>query len=38
MMVMMKEKGEGWAEIRAAWKEVTGQETASRYALSTTWC
>ena len=38
MMVMMKEKGEGWAEIRAAWKEVTGQETASRYALLTTWC
>lgn len=38
MMVMMKEKGEGWAEIRAAWKVVTGQETASRYVLSTTCC
>lgn len=36
MMVMMKEKGEGWTEIRAAWKEVTGQDTASRYALPTT--
>lgn len=33
MMVSMKEKGEGWNEIRAAWKEVTGQETASRYVL-----
>lgn len=33
MMVSMKEKGEGWAEIRAAWKVMTGQETASRYAL-----
>lgn len=32
MMVSMKEKGEGWAEIRAAWKDVTGQDTASRYA------
>ncbi|KAF6220496.1 hypothetical protein HO133_002929 [Letharia lupina] len=29
MMVTMKEKGEGWAEIRAAWKEATGQDTAS---------
>lgn len=36
MMVSMKEKGEGWTEIRAAWKDVTGQETASRYALPTT--
>lgn len=36
MMVSMKERGDGWAEIRAAWKDVTGQETASRYALSTT--
>lgn len=35
MMVSMKEKGEGWAEIRAAWKEATGQETASRYTPST---
>lgn len=33
MMVMMKERGDGWAEIRAAWKQVTGQDTASRYAL-----
>lgn len=38
MMVSMKEKGEGWAEIRAAWKEATGQETASRYTLPTTRC
>ena len=35
MMVMMKEKGESWTEIRAAWKEVTGQETASRSASLT---
>lgn len=35
MMVMMKEKGESWTEIRAAWKEVTGQETASRYVRFT---
>ena len=34
MLVTMKNKGDGWAEIRAAWKAVTGQETASRYALS----
>lgn len=38
MMVMMKEKGESWTEIRAAWKEVTGQETASRYTLLTILC
>lgn len=30
MLVAMKEKGEGWAEIRTAWKEATGQDTASR--------
>ena len=33
MLVTMKDKGESWAEIRATWKEVTGQETAPRYAL-----
>ena len=33
MLVTMKEKGEGWSEIRTAWKAVTGQDTASRYAL-----
>ena len=32
MLVTMKERGEGWSEIRAAWKEATGQDTASRYA------
>ena len=31
MLVSMKEKGEGWSEIRAAWKVATGQDTASRY-------
>ena len=31
MLVHMKEKGEGWNEIRAAWKVATGQDTASRY-------
>lgn len=30
MLVTMKEKGEGWAEIRALWKEATGQDTAAR--------
>ena len=35
MMVTMKENGEGWAEIRAAWKEETGQDTASRYISAT---
>lgn len=30
MLVTMKEKGEGWAEIRTAWKEATGQDTAAR--------
>ena len=33
MLVTMKEKGESWAEIRATWQEVTGQDTAPRYAL-----
>ena len=33
MLVAMKEKGEGWSDIRAAWKEATGQDTASRYDL-----
>ena len=33
MLVTMKEKGDTWAEIRATWQEVTGQETAPRYAL-----
>ena len=33
MLVTMKEKGEGWSEIRAAWKAATGQDTASRYDL-----
>ena len=37
MMVTMKEKGEGWNEIRTMWKEVTGQDTAARYALPTSW-
>ena len=36
MLVTMKEQGEGWAEIRAAWKEATRQDTASRYNLPTT--
>ena len=30
MLVTMKEKGDSWTDIRAAWKAVTGQETASR--------
>lgn len=30
MMVSMKENGDGWADIRAMWKNVTGQETAAR--------
>ena len=30
MMVTMKEKGEGWNDIRATWKELTGQDTAPR--------
>ena len=34
MLVTMKENGEGWAEIRAAWKVATGQDTASRYACA----
>lgn len=38
MLVMMKAKGDGWNEIRAAWKTVTGQDTASRYALPTKCC
>ena len=33
MLVTMKEKGNSWAEIRATWQEVTGQDTAPRYAL-----
>ena len=33
MLVTMKEKGESWAEIRATWQEVTGQDTAPRHAL-----
>ena len=33
MLVTMKEKGEGWSDIRATWKAMTGQETASRYDL-----
>ena len=32
MLVTMKDNGESWAEIRATWKEVTGQDTAPRYA------
>ena len=35
MLVRMKENGEGWSEIRTAWKAVTGQDTASRYDLLT---
>ena len=35
MLVTMKEQGEGWNEIRAAWKQLTGQDTASRYDLLT---
>ena len=30
MLVTMKEKGDSWAEIRATWQEVTGQDTAPR--------
>ena len=37
MLVSMKDKGEGWADIRAAWKVMTGQETASRYARPPWW-
>ena len=37
MLVAMKERGDGWAEIRTAWKEATGQDTAARYTLPTTW-
>ena len=33
MLIEMKQRGDGWNEIRAAWKAATGQETASRYAL-----
>ena len=36
MLVSMKEKGEGWSEIRAVWKTMTGQDTASRYDLPST--
>ena len=32
MLVTMKEGGEGWTEIRAAWKKATGQDTAPRYS------
>lgn len=35
LMVSMKEKGQSWTEIRATWKEVTGQDTAPRYAFAT---
>lgn len=33
MLVTMKEQGQGWSEIRTAWKAATGQDTASRYDM-----
>ena len=37
MLVTMKENGQGWTEIRAAWMKATGQDTAPRYSPTTTW-
>lgn len=33
MLVNMKEAGDDWATIRAAWKQMTGQDTAGRQVL-----
>ncbi|KAF2136118.1 uncharacterized protein K452DRAFT_214369, partial [Aplosporella prunicola CBS 121167] len=28
LLIEMKDSGKGWEEIRAAWRDLTGQETA----------